>query len=152
MTPRSRRTLGPGLSISGSTGQRTFGIDLRGLAELEEALERLRLPEALPVYREGLLGSAELVRVESRENFLSGQVLAVITGELRDSIQVDPSGIPRFVDVGSDLPQAGRLHFGVGKGGAKHAHPYLFPAAEIASARMPDVWEQAIDHWLGVGS
>jgi len=129
----------------------TWTVELRGLARLEEVLNRLQLPDALPIYREGLLGSAELVRRESQENFLSGQVLGVITGELRDSIEVDPSGIPRFVDVGSPLEQAGALHFGR-KGHGLRPRPYLFPAAEIASARMPQVWEQAIDHVLGAAA
>jgi hypothetical protein len=129
----------------------TWDVQLRDLGKLQDALERLVLPDALPIYREGLLGSARLVIEESRGAFLSGQVLGVITGELRDSLEADPAGIPRFVDVGSYLPQAGALHFGA-KGKGLRPRPYLFPAAEIASARMPEVWEQAIDAALGASS
>jgi len=129
----------------------TWDVQLRGIGRLEEVLSKLVLPEALPIYREGLLGSAQLVIDESRANYLSGQVLAVITSELRDSLEIDPSGIPRFVDAGSGLQQAGALHFGR-KGGGLRPRPYLFPAADVASARMPEIWEQAIDQALGAGS
>lgn len=123
---------------------------VRDFKQLNDALARLALPEARELYEQALLASGELVRAESRENYLSGQVLGVITGELRSSIEVDPSGIPRYVDVGSALEQAGALHFGA-RGRGLRPRPYLFPAVEAVadSGRLEDAWFRAIDRVLG---
>jgi len=122
---------------------------VRDFKRLNDALAQLALPEAHEFYREALLASAELIQRESQEQYLSGQVLRVLTGELRASIDVDPAGIPRYVDVGSELPQAGALHFGA-RGRGLRPRPYLFPAAEAVSTdRLEAVWFAAIDRVLG---
>ena len=126
---------------------------VRDFKQLNDALARLVLPEGREVYEQALLASAELIQRESQEHYLSGQVLRVLTGELRASIDVDPSGIPRYVDVGSELPQAGALHFGA-RGRGLRPRPYLFPAAEAvaASGRLEDVWFAAMDRVIGASA
>lgn len=70
------------------------------------------------------------------------------TGTLRRSIRVDDAGVPRFIDVGSDLVYAGVHELG-SPGRRIPARPFLQPAAEKITPQIArlfeDEWERDVE-------
>lgn len=62
------------------------------------------------------------------------------TGTLRRSIRVDDVGLPRFVDVGSDLVYAGVHELG-GQATRTPARPFLQPAADKIAPQLARIFE-----------
>lgn len=114
-----------------------------GHRRLARAYAAVLRPKVRAVFGGALGTSAKLVKVTSEREFLAGQVIGVITGELQSSIKVgELSNDATWIDVGSTVVQAGPLHFGWF---AKHIapRPFLFPAAVRAAPRFPGIWEDA---------
>jgi phage gpG-like protein len=86
-------------------------IRVRGLPRLRKGLEALQKPESDEILSEGLLAGARLVK-RAVQRQLSGQVLNVRSGRLRDGIDVDPFGLPRRVAVGSEEEYAPPHEYG----------------------------------------
>lgn len=65
------------------------------------------------------------------------------TGTLRRSIRVDDAGVPRFIDIGSDLVYAGVHELG-GNLRNVQPRPFLRPAAEKIAPQLQRLFE---DEW-----
>ena len=115
-----------------------LSVKLKNGKNLPLAYRALRLPFARRAYSRALTRMGKTVQGSSRRNFLSGQVIGVITGELIRSLEVDVSKLPREVSIGSRLPQAGVLHFGSRKKNIT-ARPYLFPAVDKEKRHFPPI-------------
>lgn len=115
-----------------------------GSERFRRAIGKLKLPEAEPIYRRALRRSVGLISRTTKEDYLSGQVLPVRTGELRRSVGVDLSRLPRQASVGSEHEGAAALHFGWP---AKNIgpHPFLFPAVERDLTKLPNLWIEEMD-------
>jgi hypothetical protein len=119
-------------------------LKLEGEGAVRRALGNLAGEPGRRARARALERCAELVRDRTRRDTLSGQVLGVVTGELRDSILVDPTHLPRWVEIGSELDQAPPLHFGW------RAHnlpprPFLERGLELAEPRFPSIWAEELE-------
>lgn len=86
--------------------------------------------------------AAARVADRTRRSYLSGQMLGVITGELRASIEIDAADLPSSISVGTRHPGAGALHFGRRHAGGPS--PFLAAALEDELPRFPDLFADAI--------
>jgi hypothetical protein len=119
-------------------------VTLTGARRFRDAIGRLALPKAEPLYRRALLRTAEQVQETTRREFLSGQLLHVITGELRGSIQVSSRGLPRYIEIGSGLEQAPPLHYGW-PGKNIRPSPFLERAVGLSMPRFPEIWVREME-------
>ena len=119
-------------------------VSVTGEERVARAIAGLALPRARAIYTEALRGNAKRTLEKTRDEYLNGRALPVRTGALRGSIEIDLSGAPEHVDVGSALPQAGVLHYGWPAKNIR-ARPYLEPATVDLLPQYPDDWLEAID-------
>ncbi len=68
------------------------------------------------------------------------------TGTLRRSIRVDDSGLPAFVDVGTDLDYGAAHELGIAP---MPARPFLQPALEVVEPRIQGIveaeWNKSVE-------
>lgn len=119
-------------------------VTLRGDREYVAALTSLQAPAVDRVYRAALKAAAKEVQERTRTRYLSGQVLRVITGELRRSIEIDSRDLPRAIEIGSKLEQAGPLHFGWRAHGLE-PRPFLSPALDSVTPKLADYFVEALE-------
>ncbi len=119
-------------------------VRLDGDERFRRAVGSLALPKAEPIYRRALTRNGERVRETTRREFLSGQLLRVRTGELRRSIDLNPFGLPRYIEIGSALPQAGPLHFGWPRRNMP-ARPFLERGLDRSLPHLPPPWAEEMD-------
>lgn len=122
-------------------------LELEGDRKFRQVVRSIRLPKAAPVHRRALSENARATRLRAQRVYLSGRPLKVRTGRLRRSMQIDPSGLPKHIDVGSDHPGAAALHFGR-PGTRLRARPWLFPAVVDERPKFPDVWVREYERYI----
>lgn len=139
-------------------------VDQRQAAAISRTLRQLRAPQLRAPVRRFLLKAGYAVLKDAAENQIirGGRVrgpsgprggrgkrtdtpphpsrLTSRTGELRQSLGAnrgtDRSGLPRYVDVGSDLDYAPIHELGLGP---YPKRPFLAPAAEAVSPQFPQM-------------
>ena len=114
-------------------------VTLQGDRQLQKALKKLGRPGRNPIDSRALRRSVELVERTTQQEFLSGQVLGIRTGRLRESIETDVSGAPKFSEAGSDLVYAPTHEFGWPAKNIRAAH-FLEGALERSLSRFSDIW------------
>lgn len=129
---------------------------IRGGQSLREALRRLELPGARPIYVRSLRRWGKAVRDRARRGYLSGHPLRRRSGRLFDSVTVDDRELSGRLDargvlvrvvVGTPLPQGAPLHFGWPAKNIR-ARPWLLPAVDDVQPTAPSIWIEEIDRNL----
>ena len=138
-----------------------ISVSIRGIPELRAQLQKLQAPKLHRPMREFLLKAAHAVLVNAAETQIlrGGRVrgpagprggkgklrdtkphpskLTSRSGELRRSLSVnrgsDRSGLPRYIDVGSDLVYARVHELGLGRFPRR---AFLVPAAEAVAPKF----------------
>ena len=120
--------------------------ELRGGRAFERAIRRLQRPERDPIDRRAFRRMAERLRDRTREGYLSGGLLRRITGELWDSIEIDDSGLPEAITVGSSLVQADVLHEGTKA--SMPRRPFLELGLDDVVRQFPDIWVEELERGI----
>ncbi len=109
-----------------------LGGDKRFAAALEAAADPRVITRALR--RGGRELKAEMRRQVSGPR---PRRLDVVTGELRQSFDIDDDDLPRSIAVGTPLLFAEVWEIGKGR---RKARPFVQPALDIVADRMPDIF------------
>ena len=117
---------------------------LRGDKELARILSVLKNPKSLPIFRRALKRSAELARKLTRSDFLSGQMLGYVTGDLFDSIALRSKYPSKFQEVFSALPQSKPLHWGWPAHNLP-ARPFIEAGVQKAFPSFAGIWIEEIE-------
>ncbi len=123
-------------------------VSLTGDKRFARALKKLRRPELDNINRKGLRRAGRLSKLRTQSTYLSGSPLRRITGELFGSIKLAARDPNTEIIIGTDLRQAGPLHFGWPKHNLR-PRPFLFPAVLDEFPRFVDIWIDEIAKSLG---
>jgi hypothetical protein len=119
-------------------------VEFRGVRDLERALAKMRRPGIDPILRRGMRRAALRIQSRTRVAYLSGQLLDRITGELADSIEIEESGLPMQIAVGSHLVQSEVLHEGSQRRGMP-SRPFLTRALDDVIGEFPDIFVEEME-------
>jgi hypothetical protein len=112
----------------------------------QRVIASLRRPGAEPAIRRSLNLAATRVKRGARRRHLLGQTIGIRTGRLRGSITIDDRHLPRFIDIGTALPQAGPLHFGwPSKWRRYRAAPFLLRPFDEETRDFPKLWADELE-------
>ena len=125
-------------------------ITMDGLPKLVRALSSMTPERNARILTMPMREWAIDTQMISKDQYLTGprpQRLGVVTGRLRSSIGIDLLGVPRFVDVGTDVVYGPTHEFGDPSRNIP-ARPFLRPAAEEAFAHFEtdllESWEREV--------
>ena len=125
-------------------------VTIEGLPELQAFFDRITPGRGASFVHKALVACALTVQADAATNRIQRSAptgapanpppgpLISRTGTLRRSIRVDRSGIPRYVDVGSDL-----VYAAVHELGGRHTQPrpFLAPALQATAGRFQAIFE-----------
>ena len=122
----------------------SVNVSLSGDRAMIRELRKLSLPEGAPIYRRALRSSGKRVRRVIRLRFLAGQALALRSGRLSRSIEIDESALPASITIGSALPQAGPLHTGW-PARRMPGRPFIEPALDLSIPFFQEDWVREME-------
>lgn len=123
-------------------------VTLTGDKRFVRAIAHLKRPLLDAINRKGLKRAGTRTQARTRSAYLSGTPLRRITGQLHASIQIGSKRPHETIAIGTNLPQAGPLHFGSPNKNLR-PRPFLFPAIEDEIPRFTDIWIEEIEKAVG---
>lgn len=119
----------------------------RGAKAFQARMRQIQAPAVGDVHKRALGRGGERVRSTAKTVYLSGKALQSRTGRLMRSIRIDRGGLPRYVEVGSNLIYAAPHEFGW-PGHNLPARPFMRPAGERELKGIADIYAEEVDRAL----